>query len=193
MNSPQLPNPNVPYHGFNQSTNDGNLDEDTIKEMLCNPIYAGLPPFPKIISDEAWVTAATQLIKNEGPEQFLVNMLHVLRQSMVEYLSTQAQQTIPTPTDSDLTLEIDVYCSHDDFPMILIKGEYVCLAEYTFAHLDNSPIVDLVTEPEVSLVFQNGHTLPLIDPETKKSLIIHDEDYFLNTLSGLSLIDVGWG
>jgi hypothetical protein len=50
--------------------------------MVCNPIYAGVGPFPQLIPDEEWVAAAAQSIKKEGAEQFLVNMLYVLRLSL---------------------------------------------------------------------------------------------------------------
>ena len=52
-----------------------------MRGMICNPIYAGIDPFPALISDEEWVRAATQMIKKEGREQFLVNLLYVLRES----------------------------------------------------------------------------------------------------------------
>jgi hypothetical protein len=34
------------------------------------------------MSDEEWVAAAATAIRNEGPEQFLVNMLYILRKSL---------------------------------------------------------------------------------------------------------------
>ncbi len=55
--------------------------EAAVRGTLCNPVYAGLGPFPQIVDDETWVRAAARVIRTEGPEQFLVNMLHVLRQS----------------------------------------------------------------------------------------------------------------
>ena len=53
-----------------------------VRGMICNPIYTGVPPYPSIISDEEWIAAATRMINEEGVEQFLVNLLHVLRKAM---------------------------------------------------------------------------------------------------------------
>ncbi len=57
------------------------IDVAKMRSLMCNPIYAGIGPFPKLIDDELWVRAASQMIKKEGVEQFLVNMLYVLRES----------------------------------------------------------------------------------------------------------------
>ncbi len=55
--------------------------EAAVRGTICNPIYAGVGPYPQMIEDEMWVRAAAKMIEQEGVEQFLVNMLHVLRQS----------------------------------------------------------------------------------------------------------------
>ena len=62
----------------------GNVTEEEVRSLIANPVYAGLGPFPQIVSDEQWVRAATKAIKEDGPEQFLVNLLHVLRESIPE-------------------------------------------------------------------------------------------------------------
>lgn len=46
--------------------------------MLCNPVYAGVGA-PALIEPQKWIASAKNRIDEEGPEQFLVNMLHVLR------------------------------------------------------------------------------------------------------------------
>src|SRR6266705_1823965 len=58
--------------------------EEEVRGMIANPVYAGIGPFPQLVSDEQWVRAATKSIRVDGPEQFLVNLLHVLRQSLKE-------------------------------------------------------------------------------------------------------------
>ena len=183
MENPGLPKPNVSYRPQDPDF----LDDRTIKGMICNPIYAGVPPFQRIISDEAWVQAATQLIAEEGPEQFLVNVLFMLRQSLENLINNQGNSA-PVPVAEATSL----YCYHDDFPLIEMHGAYVCVAEYIFEHLDDTPITDLISNPEPALVFQNGHTLPLISPQTGQPFRLADEDQFLNNLSGLSLIDAEW-
>jgi hypothetical protein len=60
----------------------GKMTADKMRSLICNPIYVGIGPFPALIDDETWVRAAAQMIKKEGSEQFLVNMLYVLRQSL---------------------------------------------------------------------------------------------------------------
>jgi hypothetical protein len=161
--------------------------------MICNPAYAGLPPFPQIISDEAWIKAATQLINEEGPEQFLVNMLYMLRQNMAEYINNQVEANGSTPDQAGDEETADlIYCYHDDFPVVKVNGSHVCVAEYLFDHLDNSPVTDLITEPVLTLIFQNGHTMPLFCPDCGESLHIDNEDELLNSLNGLGIVDLGW-
>ena len=55
-----------------------------IKGMLINPIYTGVGPFPRLVEDAAWVRACAKLIQEEGADQFLVNLLHVLRECFRE-------------------------------------------------------------------------------------------------------------
>jgi hypothetical protein len=58
------------------------LTEAEVRGMVANPIYAGIGPYPQLIPDEQWIRCAAKAIAEDGPEQFLVNMLHVLRQAM---------------------------------------------------------------------------------------------------------------
>jgi hypothetical protein len=55
-----------------------------VRGTIANPIYAGLGSYPQLITDEQWVRAAAQAIREDGAEQFLVNLLYVLRQSLAE-------------------------------------------------------------------------------------------------------------
>jgi hypothetical protein len=52
-----------------------------VKGMIMNPIYAGLADNPRIVSDEQWVSAARRILEEDGPDQFLVNLLYVLRRT----------------------------------------------------------------------------------------------------------------
>ncbi len=73
-----LPKPNVEFAAS------GDVEEWTpekARSLFCNPVYAGFGPYPALIDDETWVRAAAHAIREHGPEQFLVNMLHVLRQT----------------------------------------------------------------------------------------------------------------
>jgi hypothetical protein len=74
-----LPKVNVEYA---TSGDAGMMTEEKMRSLMCNPIYAGVGTYPALVDDETWVRAAAQMIKKEGSEQFLVNMLYVLRQSL---------------------------------------------------------------------------------------------------------------
>jgi hypothetical protein len=56
------------------------LSPEAIKGILVNPIYAGVGPYPRLVQDDAWVRGCAQMIKEEGAEQVLVNLLYVLRE-----------------------------------------------------------------------------------------------------------------
>jgi hypothetical protein len=60
------------------------LSPEAVKGILVNPIYTGLGPFPRLVEDTAWVRACAKLVEEEGPEQFLVNLLYVLRECFQE-------------------------------------------------------------------------------------------------------------
>ena len=74
MSKPTLPNPTVNMNETSEEWTEGD-----IRAMFCNPLYAGVGPFPAMVDDEMWVMAAAKSIRDEGPEQWLVNLLAVLR------------------------------------------------------------------------------------------------------------------
>jgi hypothetical protein len=73
-----LPAPNVVV--ARSGTPPDQLSPEAIKGILVNPIYTGVGPFPRLVEDASWVRACVKLIEEEGPEQFLVNLLFVLRE-----------------------------------------------------------------------------------------------------------------
>ena len=73
-----LPSPNVIV--ARSGTLPRQLSPEAVKGILVNPIYTGGGPFPCLVEDTAWVRASAKLIEEEGPEQFLVNLLFVLRE-----------------------------------------------------------------------------------------------------------------
>jgi hypothetical protein len=77
-----LPAPNVVV--ARAGTPPGQLSPEAVKGILVNPIYTGLGPFPRLVEDAAWVRACAKLIEEEGPQQFLVNLLYVLRECFHE-------------------------------------------------------------------------------------------------------------
>jgi len=73
----------APLPSPNAEVVSGELGGETgVRGILCNPIYAGVAPYPAMVSDEQWIRAACEQIRQEGPEQFLVNMLYCLKQTM---------------------------------------------------------------------------------------------------------------
>jgi hypothetical protein len=77
-----LPAPNVVVTRAGAPVHE--LPREAVKGILVNPIYAGVGPFPRLVEDAAWVRACAKLIQEEGAEQFLVNLLHVLRECFRE-------------------------------------------------------------------------------------------------------------
>lgn len=208
---PSLPRPTVKF-----VSNPDKMSEAAARGMLSNPVYVGVPPYHRIVSDEAWVRAAVELIKEEGTEQFLVNMLHMLRMSMVSAVPREAipddydgpwpedepagvaevvewakdEEEAPSPWQNPM--EGLIFCSHDGLPMILIEDELVCVGEYLYAHLANAPVNDLLTDPVLTLIFQNGHTLPLLCPDCGESLHVTDQSALLDSLNGLTIVALEW-
>jgi hypothetical protein len=84
-----LPKPNVE---FAVGGDTGEMTPEKVRSLFCNPLYAGFGPFPALIDDEIWVRAAAHAIREHGPEQFLVNMLYVLRKSY-ETLKTDPDES----------------------------------------------------------------------------------------------------
>ena len=75
-----LPAPNVVV--ARAGTPPDQLSPEAVKGILVNPIYTGVGPFPRLVDDEAWVRACAKLIEEEGADQFLVNLLYVLRECL---------------------------------------------------------------------------------------------------------------
>ncbi len=74
-----LPKPNVDL----TASEDSEMTAKKVRALFCNPIYAGgIGSFPALVDDETWIRAAAQAIREHGPEQWLVNMLYVLRQTL---------------------------------------------------------------------------------------------------------------
>ena len=73
-----LPKPNVVV--AKSGTPPHEMTPEAIKGLLLNPIYAGVGPYPAIVEKRQWVCACEKIIEEDGAEQFLVNLLYVLRE-----------------------------------------------------------------------------------------------------------------
>jgi hypothetical protein len=82
MGGKPLPSPNVVV--AMAGTPPGELSAAAVKGILVNPIYAGVGPYPRLVPDETWVRAGARLIQEDGAEQFLLNLLFVLRECFQE-------------------------------------------------------------------------------------------------------------
>ncbi|HTP25887.1 MAG TPA: hypothetical protein VMK12_09535 [Anaeromyxobacteraceae bacterium] len=72
---PPLPAPTV-----NPDEDAEEWTEADIRRVICNPLHA----LNGTVTDATWIGAARKLIETEGLDQFLVNMLHVLREELIE-------------------------------------------------------------------------------------------------------------
>ena len=54
---------------------------EQVRGVISNPCYAGIGRYPPLVPEDAWIHTAARTIASEGAEQFLVNMLEMLRQS----------------------------------------------------------------------------------------------------------------
>lgn len=55
---------------------------EDVADMISNPVYAGIGPYPPIVDDDQWVAAALVGINEHGADAFLRRMLRVLRGAM---------------------------------------------------------------------------------------------------------------
>ena len=76
-----VPLPNVAYPG-DRGWGEDAWTEEMVGGILCNPIYAGIPPFPAMIDDQTWIDAGVKLVEEIGLRQYLVNVLYELKKSL---------------------------------------------------------------------------------------------------------------
>jgi hypothetical protein len=76
-----VPLPNVAYPG-DRGWGEDEWNEEMVGGILCNPVYAGIPPFPAMIDDPTWIDAGVKLVEEIGLRQYLVNVLYELKKSL---------------------------------------------------------------------------------------------------------------
>ena|SRR5713226_1851872 len=79
-----LPKPNVVV--AKSGTPSREMTPEAVRGLLINPIYTGVGPFPRMVEDREWVKGCERVIEEGGADQFLVNLLYVLRESFDERL-----------------------------------------------------------------------------------------------------------
>lgn len=79
-----LPKPNV---NFRTSDDEREYTAEDIRGILTNPVHAGVGRYPEAlaVSDKKWVRTNIELLKMLGSEQYLVNLLYLLRKTFGYY------------------------------------------------------------------------------------------------------------
>ena len=60
----------------------GTMTKREMRGVVCNPLYVGIGPCQQQVPEVDWVRFAAQEIREHGPEQFLVNLIFVLRETI---------------------------------------------------------------------------------------------------------------
>lgn len=56
--------------------------EEDVQNIVNNPIYVGLGPFPRIIDDDSWIKAQAPVVKEKGLKRTLENIRKQLQGSV---------------------------------------------------------------------------------------------------------------
>ncbi|CAG1015190.1 hypothetical protein ANAEL_05198 [Anaerolineales bacterium] len=88
-------------------------------------------------------------------------------------------------------------CSEHDCPMLRIGNQYECVIERVDAHLGGKRVKDILPDSQgtpFALIFEDGHTLPLLCPDCGRSLHVshQNEDQVLNEVAGLYLVGLAY-
>lgn len=88
-------------------------------------------------------------------------------------------------------------CREHACPMIQIGNQYECVIERVDAHLGGKRVKDILPDSQgtpFALIFEDGHTLPLLCPDCGRSLHVshQNEDQVLNEVAGLYLVGLAY-
>jgi hypothetical protein len=92
--------------------------ESDVRAILCNPLYVGLGPFKQVVAEDMWLQAAEKQVAEEGAEQYLVNVLFMLKESLKK-LQSHPQR--------DIGLEVDnaVATGVGPFPRLISDEQWI--------------------------------------------------------------------
>jgi hypothetical protein len=90
-----------------------------------------------------------------------------------------------------------LFCHDHECPMIRVGDNYECVIERVDGHLGGKRVKDIVppgTKTPLTLVFEDGHTIPLFCPDCGGALHVapQDEDEVLSEISGCYLVGVAY-
>ena len=74
-----------------------------VRAVLCNPVNVGLGPFKQAVPEDLWLKAAEKQVAEYGAEQYLVNVLFMLKESFKRgqgHPSRAATTSTKTPSDA---------------------------------------------------------------------------------------------
>lgn len=112
MKNKPLPKPTV------KSTGGSQWSAADIGGVLCNPVVTGLGPFPQVVPENIWLKAAEKQVAEEGAEQYLVNMVFMLKESF---------QHVRGHPGRDISVELDdvVATGVGPFPSLISDEQWV--------------------------------------------------------------------
>lgn len=90
-----------------------------------------------------------------------------------------------------------LWCGEHGCPMIQIGNRYECVIERVDAHIGGKRVKDIIPDDQgipLALIFEDGHTLPLLCPDCGQSLHVSPEnkDQVLNEAAGLYLVGLAY-
>lgn len=56
-------------------------DASKVREMLANPVYVGVGPYPAIVTNESWIKSFKSLVADIGLDEALALMLGALQKT----------------------------------------------------------------------------------------------------------------
>ena len=54
---------------------------NNVSDIIHNPVYTGIGPFPRIIEDEQWLSCMTRSAENNGPDYAYLKMTEAVERS----------------------------------------------------------------------------------------------------------------
>jgi hypothetical protein len=64
--------------------------------VIVNPIYTGIPPFPRIVHDGKWIGGMKRRMAEVGPDLALSEMLEALRQTYAQVVAHADDEDLET-------------------------------------------------------------------------------------------------
>jgi hypothetical protein len=96
-------------------------DEEMIAEVLANPCYAGIGPYPAIVDDDTWARCTARRMQEEGPEEAIVFTLQVFESTFPGLTAPDAAEYVDlaqeSPHRAALSLLADLRVLADALPI----------------------------------------------------------------------------